>query len=38
MLRDEGRPAAQAFLDERGSALGESSSLDLDALLDGMLQ
>jgi NTE family protein len=38
MLRDEGRRAAQAFLDDHGSALGEHSSLDLDALLDGILE
>ncbi|MGU7776278.1 patatin-like phospholipase family protein [Burkholderia sp. MR1-5-21] len=38
MLRDEGRNTAHAFLDEHGSALGERSSLDLDALLDGMLR
>jgi NTE family protein len=38
MLRDEGRLAAQAFLDEHGGALGEYSSLDLDALLDGILR
>ncbi|BCG05321.1 alpha/beta hydrolase (plasmid) [Paraburkholderia sp. PGU19] len=38
MLRDEGRRTAQAFLDEHGSSLGERSSLDLDALLDGVLR
>jgi len=38
MLRDEGRRAAQVFLDEHGGALGERSSLDLDGLLEGMIQ
>jgi len=38
MLRDEGRRAAQAFLDEHGDALGRRSSFDFDTLLDGMLQ
>ncbi|HTI18435.1 MAG TPA: patatin-like phospholipase family protein [Trinickia sp.] len=37
MLRDEGRRATQAFLDEHGGALGQRSSLDLDTLLDGIL-
>ncbi|WP_205988061.1 patatin-like phospholipase family protein [Paraburkholderia sp. Ac-20336] len=36
MLRDEGRLAAQAFLDEHGDSIGVRSSLDLDALLDGV--
>jgi NTE family protein len=38
MLRDEGRKSAQTFLDQHGGALGARSSLDLDALLDGVLQ
>ncbi|CAB3768550.1 patatin-like phospholipase family protein [Paraburkholderia humisilvae] len=38
MLRDEGRKSAQAFLEQHGDALGVRSSLDLDALLDGVLQ
>lgn len=36
ILRDEGRRAAQAFLDLHGDALGERSTLDLDALLEGI--
>ena len=36
MLRDEGRHAAEAFWQARGSALGERSSSDLDALLEGV--
>jgi len=36
MLRDEGRLAAQAFLDEHGDSIGVRSSLDLDALLEGV--
>nr|WP_248295451.1 patatin-like phospholipase family protein [Paraburkholderia sp. UYCP14C] len=38
MLHDEGWRAAQAFPGLHGSVLGEPSSLDLDALLDGILQ
>jgi len=33
-LRDEGRRAADAFLQARGDDIGQRSSLDLDALLD----
>ena len=33
MLRDEGRQAAEAFLNTHGDDLGHRSSLDLDALL-----
>ncbi len=33
MLRDEGRRAAQAFLDAEGQNIGHRSSLDLDALM-----
>jgi NTE family protein len=36
MLRDEGRRAAEAFLAEHGDSIGVRSSLDLDALLDGV--
>ncbi|PWS36947.1 alpha/beta hydrolase [Falsiroseomonas bella] len=36
MLRDEGRKAAQEFLDAHGEDIGRRSSLDLDALLDGV--
>ncbi|SMG53931.1 NTE family protein [Paraburkholderia susongensis] len=36
MLRDEGRRAAEAFLNEHGDSIGVRSSLDLDALLDGV--
>jgi hypothetical protein len=32
MLKDEGRQAAQTFLDAHGDNLGHRSSLDLDAL------
>lgn len=35
-LRDEGRRAAGAFLDAHAQDLGERSSLDLDALLEGV--
>ena len=35
MLRDEGRKAAQAFLDANGDAIGKRSTLDFDALIDG---
>jgi len=38
MLFDEGRRAAGAFLDEHGASLGRRSSLDFDALLEGMIQ
>lgn len=33
MLRDEGRAAASAFLDQHGADLGRRSSLDLDQLV-----
>ncbi|WP_363350210.1 patatin-like phospholipase family protein [Methylocystis echinoides] len=36
MLRDEGRRAAQAFLDLNGADVGARSTLDLDALLEGI--
>jgi NTE family protein len=36
MLRDEGRRAASAFLEAHGADLGVRSTLDLDALLEGV--
>jgi NTE family protein len=36
MLREEGRRAAGAFLSRHGRDLGKRSSLDLDALLEGV--
>src|SRR5215813_11335035 len=36
MLRDEGRRAAEAFLRDHHEDLGRSSTLDLDALLEGV--
>jgi NTE family protein len=36
MLRDEGRRAAETFLSTHGDDLGKRSSLDLDALLEGV--
>jgi NTE family protein len=36
MLRDEGRRAAQEFLDAHHEDLGRRSSLDLDELLEGV--
>lgn len=36
MLRDEGRRAAESFLDKDRSSLGHNSSFDLDALLEGV--
>jgi NTE family protein len=36
MLRDEGRKAASAFLDAHGADLGVRSTLDLDAMLEGI--
>jgi NTE family protein len=36
MLRDEGRKSASAFLDAHRADLGVRSSLDLDAMLEGM--
>ena len=35
MLRDEGRRTAEEFLQNHGGDLGQRSSLDLDALLEG---
>jgi len=36
MLRDEGRRAAEAFLDAHGAHLGVRSTLDIDAYLEGI--
>lgn len=36
MLRDEGRRAAEKFLSANGQNIGDRSSYDLDALLDGV--
>jgi NTE family protein len=36
MLRDEGRRAAQAFLNDHHEDLGRRSTLDLDELLEGV--
>ncbi|MBS7545850.1 patatin-like phospholipase family protein [Ancylobacter oerskovii] len=36
MLRDEGRAAAQAFLDACGDDIGKRSTLDIDQLLEGV--
>jgi NTE family protein len=36
MLRDEGRKAAQAFLDKDGAEIGKRSTADIDSLLDGV--
>jgi NTE family protein len=36
MLRDEGRKAAEAFLDAHGADLGRRSTLDLDEFLEGI--
>ena len=36
MLRDEGRVAADRFLAQHGDAIGKRSTLDFDALLDGV--
>lgn len=36
MLRDEGRSAAEGFLDRHGDDIGARSTLDLDALLEGI--
>ena len=35
-LRDEGRKAAQAFLDTHAMDLGKRSTLDIDVLLEGV--
>ena len=36
MLHGEGRKAAQAFLDANGEAIGQRSTVDFDALLEGV--
>jgi len=36
MLRDEGRKATTAFLEAHGADLGVRSTLDLDALTEGV--
>ena len=36
MLRDEGRKAAQAFLDKHGADIGKRSTADIDSLLEGV--
>jgi NTE family protein len=36
MLRDEGRRAATAFLEQHGAALGVRSTLDIEAYLEGI--
>lgn len=36
MLRDQGRMVAQNFLDQHGADLGRRSTLDIDALLQGV--
>jgi len=36
MLRDEGRKAAQSFLNAHGADVGRRSTLDLNALLEGI--
>lgn len=36
MLRDEGRKAADRFLDEHGAAIGQRSTVDFDRLLAGV--
>ena len=36
MLRDEGRKAAQAFLDKDGADIGRRSTADIDSLLEGV--
>jgi NTE family protein len=36
MLRDEGRRAAEAFLEANGAHLGVRSTLDLDEFLEGI--
>ncbi|MDR0276185.1 MAG: patatin-like phospholipase family protein [Burkholderiaceae bacterium] len=38
MLRDEGRGAASAFLEEHGACLGVRSSFDFSELLEGVIQ
>ncbi len=36
MLRDEGRKAAQAFLDKDGAEIGKRPTADIDSLMDGV--
>jgi NTE family protein len=36
MLRDEGRRAAEAFLEAHGDDVGVRSSFDIDALIEGI--
>ena len=36
MLRDEGRRAAEAFLESTADKLGQRSTLELDTLLQGV--
>ncbi|HKT92675.1 MAG TPA: patatin-like phospholipase family protein [Paraburkholderia sp.] len=38
MLRDEGRRTADEFLAQHGAQLGEASTFDFEALLEGVLQ
>ncbi|PXW22974.1 patatin-like phospholipase family protein [Paraburkholderia caballeronis] len=38
MLFDEGRRAAGAFLDEHGASLGERSTFDFEAMLEGVIE
>jgi len=38
MLRDEGRRTADEFLAQHGARLGEASTFDFEALLEGVLQ
>ncbi|WP_321894885.1 patatin-like phospholipase family protein [Paraburkholderia heleia] len=38
MLRDEGRRAADAFLAQHGAQLGEASTFNFEALLEGVLR
>jgi NTE family protein len=35
MLRDEGRRAAEAFLDAHGADVGVRSTFDIDELIEG---
>ena len=36
MLRDEGRKAADEFLNEHGGSIGKRSSLDIDRMIEGV--
>jgi NTE family protein len=36
MLRDEGRKAAEQFLEQHGKSIGVRSTLDIDAYLEGI--